>query len=154
MDPVVIILAGANVASVVGLVLTVMWAKGAMDRRADSDVAKNAAESAKATAERARDLALADAAKSAADLALVSAQLAATSKSLVSARAEVESNVRRTLSSGSDADVAAEVDRLLGNVPAVRGAEAAGADCGGPAAPAVPGSTAPTTGGAGRPAGG
>lgn len=90
--------------------------------------------------EQARDAALAGLKQAAAERDEARAMANNLSTSLASARQELTKYVRDKLAAGSDADVAAEVDRLLGQqLPPVRPAgDPAGAGHGAPAAGAVP----------------
>lgn len=137
-----------TVAAVTGLQLIevmligflVWWLRQSVSDVSRADAAIASGNQLRAQLEQARDAALASAKQATAERDEARAMANTLTTSLTAARQELTKHVRDKLATGTDADVAAEVDRLLGQqLPPVRPAgDPAGAGHGAPAAGAVP----------------
>lgn len=134
------ILAGVLGVMGLGLLLIGWLLRDALAATTAARAGQTATEQSMLSIESARDAALASATQAQAERDEARTYAATLEKSLASARQELTKYVQAKLSTGSDADVAAELDRLLGQpVPAVHPATpTASASDGAPAAGAVP----------------
>lgn len=137
-----------TVAAVTGLQLIevmligflVWWLRQSVSDVSRADAAVASGNQLRTQLEQARDAALASAKQATAERDEARAMANTLTTSLTAARQELTKHVRDKLATGTDADMAAEVDRLLGQqLPPVRPAgDPAGAGHGAPAAGAVP----------------
>lgn len=130
MTAAVVVLGLAVLALGVGLIASMSWGRKALDMRVKADEERLGTERKCLDLEDDRDAALARASKAEAEVVEAKKASAIHEAAAKAAREELHKHVAEKLATGSDDDVAAEVDRLLG----VAMSEA-------PTVPNVPGST-------------
>ncbi len=124
--------AGLALAAIIGILVLVGWTRTEVTARGAEQDKRRAAEELRSKVERERDEALVSLTRITAERDQSRAEVDVYAAAAVAAREELTKNVRERLAAGSDDDVAAEVDRLLGApLSSVRGAAAAAGDGGG-----------------------
>jgi hypothetical protein len=114
MTAAVVILGLAVLSLSVGLIASLAWARGALDARVKAQEEKLGTERKCLDLEDDRDAALARAVKAEAEASEAKKAGAIHEAAAKAAREELIKHVREKLATGSDDDVASEVDRLLG----------------------------------------
>lgn len=136
----VVTLGALGLSLTIGLLITMAWARSEVTARGEAMDKQRAAEAERSKVEVQRDEALASLARSQAELASSRSASVVFEKAAQDAREELIKHVREKLATGTDADVLAEVNRLLLGqpLPAVRPAgETPSADHGDPGPAAV-----------------